>query len=94
MPYAQDLSSFHDRVKLNRVFVSSEATGANVFARFFPVDFDFHLVYVGVERAFRVTVGVTYVVARNLTFTANNTYSAHCITHLLGAVFCSLFLLA
>ena len=42
---------------------------------------------VGVERAFRVTVGVTYVVARNLPFAANNTYSAHCITHLLGAVF-------
>ena len=73
----------------SRIFihVGAKATRANVFVRFFAVDFDFHLVNVSAERTFCVAVRVAHIVAANLAFSANYANSAHCILHLPGAVF-------
>ena len=62
------------------IFVGAKATGANVFAGFFSVDLDFHLVNVGAESALGMAVGVTHVVTAYFAFAANNAYSAHLYT--------------
>lgn len=73
----------------SRIFihVGAKATRANVFVRFFAVDFDFHLVNVSAERTFCVAVRVAHIVAANLAFSANYANSAHCYLTPPGAIF-------
>ena len=60
-----------------RFFKGSDASCANVAVRFLTVFYVGNFLYVYFERSSRFTVGVAYVVAGSLTFTANITYSRH-----------------
>ncbi len=59
------------------MFVGTQATGANVLARLFAVDFDLDFVHVGIKSALGVAVGVAHIVARDFALSANDTNSAH-----------------
>ena len=60
-----------------RFFKGSDASCANVTIGFFAVSYVRNFLNVYLERSSRFTVGVAYVVARCLTFTANIAYSRH-----------------
>ena len=65
-------------------FKRSNTSCANVAVRFLAVFHVGNLLNVYFESSSRFTVGVTYVVAGRLTFTANITYSRHIDTSDLG----------
>ena len=65
----------------------SDASCANVAVRFLAVFNVGNLLNVHFESSSRFTVGVAYVVARRLTFTANIAYSRHIDTSDLGIIF-------
>ena len=60
-----------------RFFKGSDTSSANVTVHFLSVFNVVDFLYVYLERSSRFTVGVAYVVARRLTFTANIAYSGH-----------------
>ena len=72
---------------VDRILISTEATGAHVFIRLFAVDFDSYFVNVGTECAFGMAVRVADVVAADFAFSANYAYSTHVILHLPDAYF-------
>ena len=55
----------------------AEATCANVLVRNLAVHLGYNLMNIGFESAFCLSVGVTYVVSRDLSFTAYIANSAH-----------------
>ena len=69
-----------------RFLKGSDASCANVTARFLTVFHVGNFLYVYLESSSRFTVGVAYVVTRRLTFTANIAYSGH-IKHLRFGLF-------
>lgn len=72
-----------------RFFKGSDASCANVAVHFFAIFDVRNFLHVYFESSSRFTVGVAYVVARSLTFTANVAYSRH-IKHLrFGLIFSS-----
>ena len=57
------------------LFKRSDASRANVTVRFLAVCYVGNLLHVRLKRSSRFTVGVAYVVAGRLTFTADIAYS-------------------
>ena len=60
-----------------RVFIGTQASGADIFGRFDPVDLHAHLVHVGAERTLRMSVGVADIAAADFAFAANGAYFTH-----------------
>lgn len=61
-------------------FVAFQTSGADVIVCYFSVFYVSNLLYVCFKSSSRFAVGVAYVVARRLTFSANTAYSRHIIT--------------
>ena len=58
----------------------SDATGANVFGRFFTVDFHLYLLQIGAVSFGCLSIGVRHFVTRHLAFSANSAYLRHIYT--------------